>query len=424
MREDFIQYIWKHRSFDQMDLRTTSNERIHITKTGYHNDDAGPDFLEASIRIGDVVWSGSVEMHIKSSQWYQHGHHQDPGYQNVILHVVWEHDKEVYHPDGQKIPCLIIKDFVSPSLLDKYKELSNQIADIPCQYSVNTVPTIIQKTMLEKAAVERLKSKADEVLSTFNNCHQDWEETCYRLTLAAFGMKVNKSPLVRLAELTPFKLIKKYANEPKKVSSLLFGQAGLLTDQADDFCKDLKETFEFLRHKHELKTSLHRPQWKFSRMRPANFPTIRIAQASAFLSQNPTLFNHLLASSSHAEIHRFFNGSVHQYWEEHYDFGKKRSKSTKTFLGKQMTNHLIINVFAPVLMAASIHFDETSHSDQALHLLENTSSESNKITRKLQNVGIQIDQAIDSQGALSLYYDYCLKKNCLQCNIGGTILRQ
>jgi hypothetical protein len=424
MREDLLHYLWKHRSFDQVGLKTTCGKPIQILKTGYHNHNAGPDFLEAQIQIDVVSWNGSVELHVNSSDWYQHKHDSNSNYDNVILHVVWEEDRQVYHADGQLIPCLEIKDLIDPALLYKYKELTYQISDIPCQFSIQSVPSIIQKGMLEKVAVERLKVKAEEVLKTFNSLNQDWEETSYRLTMSAFGTKVNKVPMLRLAELMPFRLLKKYLNEPDTCAALLFGQAGLLLRSKHAYVTGLNERFQYLKHKHALSTSLERPQWKFSRMRPANFPSIRIAQLSAFITQNPTLYGYLTELSVFSEIERLFKVITHPYWENHYDFNKVRSRKSEPIIGKQMVDHLIINVFSPLLMAVSIHFDQSTYMDRALEMLEKTSSESNTITRKLRKVGIETDNALTSQGALALYYNYCLKKNCLQCNIGGTILRQ
>ncbi|MFZ9046241.1 MAG: DUF2851 family protein [Cyclobacteriaceae bacterium] len=424
MREDLLHYLWKHRSFDQVELKTTCGRSIQILKPGFHNHNAGPDFLEAQIRIDAVAWFGSVELHIKSSDWYQHKHDSNSNYDNVILHVVWEEDRKVFHRDGQLIPCLEIRDLTDTTLLYKYKELTCQISDIPCQFSIQSVPSIIQQSMLENVAVERLKAKAKEVLKTFNSLNQDWEETSYRLIMRAFGTKVNKVPMLRLAELMPFRLLKKYLNEPDTCAALLFGQAGLLLRSKHAYVESLNKRFQYLKHKHSLKTSLDRPQWKFSRMRPANFPSLRLAQYSAFITQNPFLYGYLIELSAFSEIERLFKVSTHTYWEDHYDFNKVRNQKSKPIVGKQMVEHLVINVFSPLLTAVSVHFDQSTYMDRALQLLKNTPSESNTITRKLKKVGIETDNALTSQGALALYYNYCLKKNCLQCNIGGRILRQ
>jgi hypothetical protein len=424
MQEQFLHYVWNTRSFDQKDLLTTENQTITIEYPGHHNEDAGPDFLEAKIKIDGVMWAGSIEMHLKSSYWHQHRHSQDPAYENVILHVVWEDDQAITYPEGNAIPCLVLPTYVDPTLLDRYDTLLHQIGDIPCQYAIPGVLPIIQRGMLEKAAVERLHAKASEVIGLVNHLNQDWEETCYRLTLAAFGMKVNKKSMERLAETLPFKWIKKHTDRPIMIESLLFGQAGLLDQKEEAYCQELTQHFEFLRHKYNLASSLHRPQWKFSRLRPANFPTIRLAQAAAFFAQHPLLFDNILHMDELKPVSQLFRVETNEYWQHHYDFGKPFAKSGSTKIGLSMVHHLIINVFAPVLVAASRYFDKPEYLDKAMTWLENVPAESNKITRKFGSVGIEPSHSLDSQGCLSLYYEYCLKKNCLRCNIGASILRQ
>jgi hypothetical protein len=423
MQEAFLHYIWKTRSFDHSQLITSDGRPITIMTPGTHNDDAGPDFLEARVKIGDMVWSGAVEMHIKSSNWLQHRHSEDPAYENVILHVVWDHDQEISYPEGQPIPSLPLAPHVDPSLLDRYVTLMHQMGELPCNYAISDISDITCKTMLEKSAIERLETKANEINDLLRSQNHDWEEVCYRLILAAYGMKVNKTPMIRLSETLPFKWIKKHSDQPTIVEALLFGQAGLLFEAKDQYVDSLIQHYEFYAHKYNLSTSLQRPQWKFSRLRPANFPTLRLAQVAAFLAQNPSIFDRIIHEDQYAGIIRLFEAPVSDYWQLHFDLGKPSShKINKP--GRTMIHHVMINVFAPVLVAAGKYLDKHDLIDKAMAWLEQVPAESNKITRKFEAIGIKPIHALDSQGCLSLYYDYCLKKNCLQCNIGASILRR
>lgn len=423
MQETFLHYIWQSRSLDFCQLKTTQDEPIKIQQFGHHNENAGPDFLEAKISLSDVIWSGSVEMHIKSSMWHQHNHDADPAYENVILHVVWEHDQEILHRDGQIIPCVQLRDFVDQELIEKYDLLTHQISEFPCHYALPKVAVFQQQAMLEKSAIERLQQKATVVFEILQQVNYDWEEVSFRMMLTGFGMKVNKSPMIRLGETLPYKYLKKHADQPLLVEALLFGQAGMLNKVSDHYGEELFNHYRFLAHKYELSTSLQRPQWKFSRLRPINFPTIRLAQLAQLFAKHPQLFDSILHLTQLKEITSLFNISASRYWLSHYDFGKNWSKETTTLIGKNMIHHLIINVFAPILVAASQYFDEQQSMDKAIQWLEAIPTESNKITRKFEKMMFPVVNAMDSQGCLSLYYNYCLKKNCLRCNIGTAILK-
>ncbi|MFT7280979.1 MAG: hypothetical protein ACI9DM_000702 [Cyclobacteriaceae bacterium] len=424
MQEKLLHYIWKTRSFQQTDLQTTDGNTINIVFPGYHNHDAGPDFSESSILIDKVRWSGSVEIHIKSSDWLRHKHQVDKAYENVVLHVVWEADKTIYYQDGKSIPTLALKHLVNPELLKKYQLLSEQhLSDIPCHQLLHKSKPIDRLNMVEKAGTERLSHKADHVLNMLKSCNQDWEEVSYRLLFAAYGMKVNKQTFAELAARTPFKLVRKYHKDSSTLQAMLYGQAGLLPiNSTDKWVNELIDIYRFIQHKHNLDTSISRIQWKFSKMRPSNFPTIRLAQLSSFLEKHNSIFELLTQTESYQEISKIMGQPVPHYWQSHYDFDKTSKQASLNCIGTQFQLHLTINAFTPVLAAASKYFGRPDYLDRAMIWLELADAEQNKITKKYSSFEFPRENALHSQGLLELYSSYCQHKKCLSCNIGASIL--
>ena len=423
MTESFLHYIWQHQYFNKKDLQISSGEQIQIIKQGLHNSNAGPDFSEAKIKIENIDWAGSVEIHIKSSDYLVHKHQLDKAYDNVILHVVWDHDKELKRNDGTAMPTLELKSRIDEPLLKEYKTLINSAFQIPCSNSFSKVADLVKVSMVEQALIQRLNAKSDKVKSIYQQTKGDWEETFYQVLSINFGFKVNGEAFHTLAKVLPLKVIRKVTADLWKKEALLFGMAGFLEEiLEDEYHQSLKKEFKFLSHKHGLEESkMHKAQWKFLRLRPANFPTIRIAQLATMLS-SPKIFSEILEATKADELKKLLVAAPSAYWQKHFSFAKK-SKGTHHKLGELSIENIIINTVVPVLVAYSFQKGEEQYFNRALDLLQQLKSESNSITRQWQSLGLKLNSAFDSQGLIEQMNSNCKKRNCLNCAVGSAILK-
>ncbi len=422
MKEDFLHYLWRMRKFDQTVLQTTSGESLSIQMVGDHNQDAGPDFSNARIRIGNILWAGNIEIHVQSSEWYAHQHHEDKAYNNVILHVVFEEDKPVFRKCGARIPCLEIKKRIPPKISSTYLRLQKNADWIPCQKVLYTIPEITKNLWLDRILVERLETKTTDISRSLGLNKNDWEETFYQTLARGFGVKVNTQPFEQLARSLPIKTLAKYKTSLFQLEALLFGQAGLLDkDFKDIYPQRLQKEYLFLKKKHQLH-SIQQEAWKFMRMRPANFPSIRIAQFATLIFQSSHLFSKVLAANNVREIENMFEVKISNYWQDHYVFDKASVKRKKTF-GKNSIHLLIINTIVPFLFLYGKSKANEGITEKALTLLEELHPEKNKIIAQWKELGMQPTSAYQSQALLHLKKFYCDKKKCTNCSIGHTILK-
>lgn len=423
MKEDFLHYIWQHQYFDKTALCTTNGEAIQVLKTGFYHTDAGPDFKEALIRIGDVEWSGSVEVHINASDWLQHRHQTDRKYDQVILHVVWQADESIRRTNGSAVPTLELKDRIQPGMLAKYEQLQQAVTTIPCAAFWPAVPELTKTSMLARALTERLELKANDVLAVHQQLNNDWEQTAYFILCRSFGFKINQAAMEQLAKALPWQVIRKHQQSQFQLEALLFGQAGYLENPVDDYAGQLAKEYTFLSHKYKLReTALQRHHWNFLRMRPANFPTVRLAQLAATLYQQQTFFTKLLETQSIKTYESYFTTPVSAYWQQHYDFGKPL-KTPQLQIGKSSVQNLIVNVTVPLLAAYATYNKDYTYLEKAISLLEHVKEASNNITRLYEALGWRATSAADNQAALGLYKLYCEPVNCLQCAVGNKILK-
>jgi Protein of unknown function (DUF2851) len=424
MSESFLHYIWLHQYFDKSDLHTTAGEPLVVFKQGTLNTHAGPDFLASQLVIGDLQWAGNVEIHVKSSAWHQHRHQEDEAYENVILHVVWEDDQPVQRMDGSFIPTLILKGRVQEKLMAGFRSLMNSAHSIPCASQLTTVPVLVIHSMMDRALIHRLEKKSEEVLHLLKLNVGDWEETAYQLLLRNFGFKVNADPFFQLAKRLPVKILRKHQNNILAVEALLFGQAGFLTSRTrDPFVQELFKEHFFLSRKYQLQEEILSPAlWKFLRLRPANFPTIRLAQVAAVICSQPSIFSSLIELRSLKNLAQFLNQKLSTYWLSHYRFGVKAKKAVSG-LGQSSMENIVINTVVPLLVAYSRYHDDITFLDQATHWLEQLKPENNRITRLWKEVGVNPQHSFDSQAEIELYNHFCLKRNCLRCNIGANLLK-
>ncbi len=418
MTERLLQFIWQFGYFNKANLTCFADDAIQIISPGNLNSNQGPDFSDAKIRIGKTLWAGSVELHLKTSDWKKHQHQQDLNYKNVILHVVWENDDPAI-PDH--IPLLILKNLVAKSLLDKYQTLMNTQGFIPCEKSIATVNSLSWNSWKERLIIERLLRKSELVASCLHQNKTHWEETFWWLLARNFGIKVNADAFEQIARNTPIKILAKHKNQIHQVESILFGQAGLLDkDFSGDYPKMLKKEYNFLQKKYQLK-KIHLPV-HFLRMRPVNFPTIRLAQLAMLITGSSHLFSRIREASELIDIKKMLNCTANDYWHYHYRFDEDAAFKIKN-LGLEMVNNIIINTICPVLFAWGNYHDDDLFKTKAIQWLGEVAPEKNGITRGFQLLDIENKNACDSQALLELKNEYCKKRRCLDCGVGNAILK-
>ncbi len=417
MQEDFLHYIWKMKLFSMSVLETTEGENIIIYNTGEHSQHAGPDFTNAKIKIGDTIWAGNVEIHINSSDWRLHNHQDDRAYDNVILHVVYNHDKQI-----GELPTLELKNIIPEDLIRRYKFMMQTAAWIPCERSIQNVASITVKSWLTRLLAERIEAKALKFEQRLMLNKNNWEETCYQLIARSFGSNVNADPFERVSRSLPYNLIRKHFNQPMQIEALLFGQAGFLEGNFREvYPHQLQAEYKFLRTKYQLE-AIRPLEWKFLRMRPANFPTLRMSQFANFIARHDILFSKILDAQTNVEIRNLFHVSASPYWKEHYHF-KKAAPVKSTAIGKATIELLLINTISPLLYLYGKQNSEPIFIQRAIDLIENMPAEKNAVISNWIRLGIHPAHAGDSQALLELKENYCGLKRCLDCGIGHQILK-
>lgn len=422
--EDFIHYTWQYQQFDKNSLKTIDGQFLSVIKPGYRNNNSGPDFENARITIGELEWAGKVEIHIKSSDWNRHQHQSDAAYENVVLHVVWEHDTEVFRSDTTTIPTLEIKDLVFKDTLQKYENLLKNTTEIPCQHHLSEVGDLAKISMIEKALAHRLQQKSEGLKVILEATNADFEELAYRVFARNMGFKLNSEAFLRLAEVLPFKVIQKHRGNLLQIEALMFGQAGFLDEPNNEYSEKLAKEYHFLAQKYGLLTQkMERREWRFLRTRLGNFPTVRISQLAAVLNQNNGLFALFLEDASKENIEKALEVLPSEYWRTHYDFGKKSDKELHG-IGKSSVDNLLINTSVQLLAFYSEKTDNYSYFEKAIRILETLKPEQNFITKIWQNLGFKCVSAFDSQALIEQFNYFCTHKRCTQCAIGVEILKK
>jgi hypothetical protein len=417
MTERLLQFIWQFQYLNKGELATLQGESLQIISPGQHNTNQGPDFLEAKVRIANTTWAGNIELHFKTSDWEKHKHHRDDNYNNVILHVVWEHDVSPQN----SIPVLELRGRVSKILLQKYDELMKAISFIPCERSIPLTREIIWKSWKERLLAERLIKKSKVAENYLQQCNYHWEEVFWWLLSRNFGIKVNADAFEEMARSIPLAILAKHKNQIHQLESLLLGQLNLLNRNfMEDYPKMLKKEYEFYKKKYDLKPVAGTVF--FLRMRPGNFPTIRLAQLAMLVFNSAHLFSKIKEAASVNEIRKWFNLTANDYWHYHYHFDEP-SPFRKKKLGASMIHNIMINTIAPMLFAYGTYHHEEKYKQKALRWLEETPAENNSITKGFQQLTIENKTAFDSQALIELKNEYCNKKRCLDCSIGNAILK-
>jgi len=422
MKEDILQYIWKFQYYNNSELKCTNGDPVTILYPGVHNSNQGPDFTQAKIKINDTLWAGNVEVHVKSSHWNQHKHSADENYNNVILHVVWNQDIEIKDVNGNNLPTLELQSRVSKLLLEKYKQLMEVPQFIPCENLEINIGSLALTAWKQRLAAERLLLKSDTIFKILEETNFHWEETFWWLIAANFGLKVNSESFKKIAQSLPLHWLAKHKNNIIHVEALLFGQAGLLENEfVEKYPAMLQKEYQFYSKKYKLEPidgELH-----FLRMRPANFPTIRLAQLAMLIHRSEHLFSKIKETGSVKELKEMFAIEANDYWHYHYIFDEETDFKIKR-LGKQMIENVLINTVVPIVFCYGLHHNDEYYKEKAIKWLEEISPEKNAITKGFERLGYSNTSAFDSQAFIQLKNHYCNNKLCLDCAIGNSLLKK
>lgn len=422
MREEFLHYIWLHHVRLQVRYATTQGDTFTVLDKGVLNTDAGADILQARVKINDIEWVGSVEFHIRASDWEKHGHHKDAAYDNVLLHFVAEADENVYTKSGRLLPV-----FIFPKLAAYYRIYQEVFATkqfIYCENEIRTVPPFVKKMWLERLVIERLEEKTEAVFKLLTHNKNSWEETAYQIVVRYLGQRLNGDAFEQLARKLPQSILVKHKNSVFQLEALLFGQAGMLKEAKKSvYYNKLQQEYTFLQKKYSLEP-MDGVEWKFLRLRPANFPTLRIAQLSMLLHSSGGLFSQFLEKETLKDYRKLFSFSTTPYWDMHYLFERKTERISKRKIGKSLQDTLIINGIVPLLFAYSRYVGESRWQGKALRLLQELSAERNHIVTKFQTLDFLLRNAYNSQAIIQLKTKYCDKKYCENCAIGNDILKR
>ncbi|MCW0484218.1 DUF2851 family protein [Gaoshiqia sediminis] len=420
MNEFFLQFIWKHRLFTAGELKTQDGQLVDVLSPGLQNTDAGPDFFNARIRIDGTVWAGNVEIHQKASDWYRHKHEQDAAYDNVILHLVKLDDQPVINSKGLPVETLSL--VYPPQLETDYADLLKSKGWIPCSDRFHLVDRMNLQIWFHSLMVERLQQKTGEIIQRLEQNKNDWNETFYQFLARNFGFKTNALPFELLAKALPLQVLGKHKYDLFQIEALLFGTAGLLNEEliGDDYFLALRKEFSVLYKKYTLKP-LEGHLWKFLRLRPVNFPTVRLAQFAQLIHQSTALFSKLVEQETLADIRMLFQVQASGYWDTHYRFNKSTRQSTK-HLGDDSVRNLIINTLVPFLFVYGDYHHKPALKDLALDYLEQLPPEKNSITENWNKLGVEARSAFESQALIQLKNAYCIPRKCLDCRIGTRLL--
>jgi hypothetical protein len=424
MDEKLLQYIWKYRLFHVADYKTAFGESLFILSVGNENPNSGPDFMDAKVKIGNTLWAGCVELHLRSSDWENHQHSQDKSYENVILHVVYEHDKDIFSSSGSIIPTFELKKLIDPKLIDTYKTYMDSSHEIVCHNRFAETDSFRLFSWLDRLLVERLDAKILRIEQLLNKKTRHKEEVFYHYLAEAFGFKINALPFSLLAESLPLSCLAKQKNSLLQLEAMLFGQADLLPkDSTDEYSESLRKEYHFLKRKFSLQPLCKSNMWKFAKMYPSGFPTIRIAQFAALIHQSSSLLSKVLHVEKVEDLIKMFSVRTSPYWKTHYRFGVPASRAIEKNLGRPAIYSLIINTVLPFMYAYSQWQDDELLRNKVVSFYESLPLENNTVVRKYTDLRSDFSNALHSQALIQLHNNYCSAKQCLHCGIGLHLMK-
>jgi hypothetical protein len=420
--EAFLHFIWRFKLFETRALCSSSGERIQMLHEGSLNLYAGPDFFNAKVKIGNQLWAGNIEMHVKSSDWYTHGHEKDPNYDSVILHVVWEYDVPVFRKNNEEISTLIVQNFVLPETWRNFKELFRKKQRwILCEKDISSVSYFHMRAWFTRLYTERLEKKSKEIGLLLSATKNDWEAVLFVLLAKNFGTVLNGGAFFNLAQSFDFSVLRKLQKKERGIETLLMGQAGFFERNMEDaYFEACQKEYQYVQQKFCLQP-LFNKQFQFFRTRPANFPTIRISQLSELYQGHPHLFSEVLKVNDLEGFYKLFQISASEYWNTHYVFGSSSKRRIKK-VSKSFVDLLIVNTIVPLKFAYGF-FQKSNRFEDFESMLQSVRPESNAIIEHFKKLGVQVSSAMESQSLLEMKKYYCDQKKCLQCSIGTQILK-
>jgi Protein of unknown function (DUF2851) len=420
MSEELLQFIWQNRLFDKDSLFTHTGEKIEVIHVGNRSNNSGPDFINSRIKVGETIWAGNTEIHVQSSDWFKHGHNEDKAYDNVILHVVKKNNAVIRRLSGEEIPTLEL--IYNPFYEKKYEELKSNHQWIPCQKDFFIEDEFLFDSWLERLCIERLEQKSARLQNLLAYYRNDWEESFYSALATNLGYKINAQPFEMLAKSVPLNTLLRHKDSLLQIEALLFGQAGFLSASLfdDAYFNTLKKEYLFLRKKYELKP-LENHLWQFMRLRPAGFPTVRIAQLASLVFRTNNLFSRILETSDLQRLRTVFRAEPSSYWITHYQFNKQGVSQVK-LLGSETIDSIIINTVVPFLFYHGITHGSQKFKDRAVEFLSQLDAEQNSIVKEWETLGFKPKNAMSTQSLLQLKNEYCNRHKCLSCQVGMWIL--
>ncbi len=419
MTEEFLQYIWRYNLFEDINS-TTDGDNLEIISVGQLNTNSGPDFFNAKIKIDNTIWVGNVEIHLNASDWKKHNHSNDKAYNNVILHIVKHFDTEVYDTNGRKIPTAILS--YATHIEENYRKLLANKHKIKCENRINEVDNFTISSWISTLAIERLSNKSISITEKLKLNNYNWEETFYQSIFRYFGMVINSEPFEILARLVPLKVLAKHKNNLQSIEAILFGTAGFLKENKpkDAYYMLLKREYAVMKVKFDLQ-EMDNSLWKFMRLRPVNFPTVRIAQLAMLIYNSTNLFSKIIDANKVEQIKQLFITNTSEYWNTHYNFNKESNKKLKK-IGNTSINIILINVIIPFIFVYGKEKRIAEFTDKAINFLEKINAENNSIIKYWTSLNIVSKTAFDTQALIELHNEYCLKNKCLNCRIGNKLI--
>lgn len=420
INEELLYYVWQYKIFDHQCLRTVSGDTIAIHQYGQRNLSSGPDFSNVKIEINGIVWAGNMEIHVLSSDWKKHKHDADDAYKNVVLHVVYENDKN-HLPEN--IPVLVLKNRISTTLILQFSVLMEATTWIPCEKTITFADLSTFQLWSPSLAVERLADKTRQIQDSHGYKNFDWLQLLHERIARYFGSKENSDNFERLASILPYNLTRKLSHNRLSIEAVVFGCAGFLDETAkDDYHQDLISEYQFQKSKYKLH-SLKKIEWKNFGMFPSGQPSFRLAQFAAYLIHAENIFDYCLKATHFKELADHFSANLSPYWHSHYVFGKETTAIKSSHLSLAMIERIAINAIVPVMFAFAQHTNDDELKHRCLTMLESIPSENNAIISRWKTLGLRTDSAIDSQALIHLKHRYCDGKQCLRCNIGVDIIK-
>jgi hypothetical protein len=421
MKEELLHFIWNYKLFDSHQLKSVNGIPIKIFHQGELNKDSGPDFFNAKIEVDGLTLAGNIEIHVNSSDWTRHKHENDTAYNNLILHVVYEHDKEIRQNTNFNVEVVELKYYLDPKVMKNYSALISSSHDLPCAHQIKDVAALKLQAWLQRMLIERLEDKTNYVHHIFEAAQNDFSQTLYISLARNFGFKVNSEPFELLAKHLPLNILLKHSSNLFQLEALLYGCAGFLNKSyKEKYLQQLQNEFEFLKNKYKLK-ELDISLWKFLRLRPANFPTVRLWQFAMVIHKCPELFTSPENFNSMELLSKAISFSHHGYFSDHYKLDGPSVPKIKG-IGKSSVENILINTIAPFLFFYGQQTGKDKFIEAAVECFENLPFEDNVKTRHFVKAGLKFKNSGESQGIIQLFDNYCKNMRCLNCGVASDLL--